>query len=68
MMLNFDAAEEHFWHYQTAEDRAHRCKALVVMNDPQFVEASQVLAQNYAEKGQDDRRANRLCIHRVDGP
>jgi hypothetical protein len=50
MMLNFDAAEKHFC--VTKRQRTSTpLQALVVMNDPQFVEASRVLAQEMLKKG-----------------
>jgi hypothetical protein len=44
MMLNFDAAERHFC-ITKRQKTSTPLQALVVMNDPQFVEASRVLAQ-----------------------
>ena len=44
MMLNFDAAERHFC-VTKRQKTSTPLQALVVMNDPQFVEASRVLAQ-----------------------
>ncbi len=44
MMLNFDAAERHFCVVKR-QKTSTPLQALVVMNDPQFVEASRVLAQ-----------------------
>jgi hypothetical protein len=44
MMLNFDAAERHFCVIKR-QKTSTPLQALVVMNDPQFVEASRVLAQ-----------------------
>lgn len=50
MMLNFDAAERHFC-ITKRQKTSTPLQALVVMNDPQFVEASRVLAQNMLKKG-----------------
>lgn len=44
MMLNFDASERHFCIVKR-QKTSTPLQALVVMNDPQFVEASRVLAQ-----------------------
>lgn len=44
MMLNFDASERHFCVVKR-QKTSTPLQALVVMNDPQFVEASRVLAQ-----------------------
>lgn len=50
MMLNFDAAERHFC-ATSRQKTSTPLQALVVMNDPQFVEASRVLAQRMLKKG-----------------
>ncbi|WP_031528139.1 DUF1553 domain-containing protein [Dyadobacter crusticola] len=50
MMLNFDAAERHFC-VTKRQKTSTPLQALVVMNDPQFVEASRVLAQQMLKKG-----------------
>jgi hypothetical protein len=50
MMLNFDAAERHFC-ITKRQKTSTPLQALVVMNDPQFVEASRVLAQHMLKKG-----------------
>ncbi|SKB82218.1 DUF1553 domain-containing protein [Dyadobacter psychrophilus] len=50
MMLNFDAAERHFC-ITKRQKTSTPLQALVVMNDPQFVEASRVLAQQMLKKG-----------------
>lgn len=50
MMLNFDAAERHFCTTKR-QKTSTPLQALVVMNDPQFVEASRVLAQEMLKKG-----------------
>ncbi|WP_409021302.1 DUF1553 domain-containing protein [Dyadobacter sp. CY261] len=50
MMLNFDAAERHFC-ITKRQKTSTPLQALVVMNDPQFVEASRVLAQHMLQKG-----------------
>jgi hypothetical protein len=50
MMLNFDAAERHFC-ITKRQKTSTPLQALVVMNDPQFVEASRVLAQQMLNKG-----------------
>jgi hypothetical protein len=50
MMLNFDAAERHFC-ITKRQKTSTPLQALVVMNDPQFVEASRVLAQQMFKKG-----------------
>jgi hypothetical protein len=50
MMLNFDAAERHFC-VTRRQKTSTPLQALVVMNDPQFVEASRVLAQQMLKKG-----------------
>ncbi|SEJ01306.1 Planctomycete cytochrome C [Dyadobacter sp. SG02] len=51
MMLNFDAAERHFC-ITKRQKTSTPLQALVVMNDPQFVEASRVLAQHMLKNGQ----------------
>lgn len=50
MMLNFDAAERHFC-ITKRQKTSTPLQALVVMNDPQFVEASRVLAQHMLKNG-----------------
>ncbi|QRQ99878.1 DUF1553 domain-containing protein [Dyadobacter sandarakinus] len=50
MMLNFDAAERHFC-VTRRQKTSTPLQALVVMNDPQFVEASRVLAQRMLKQG-----------------
>jgi hypothetical protein len=50
MMLNFDAAERHFCVVRR-QKTSTPLQALVVMNDPQFVEASRVLAQRMMKQG-----------------
>jgi hypothetical protein len=50
MMLNFDAAERHFC-VTKRQKTSTPLQALVVMNDPQFVEASRVLAQRMLKNG-----------------
>lgn len=50
MMLNFDAAERHFC-VVSRQKTSTPLQALVVMNDPQFVEASRVLAAKMIAKG-----------------
>lgn len=50
MMLNFDAAERHFC-ITKRQKTSTPLQALVVMNDPQFVEASRVLAQQMLKNG-----------------
>lgn len=50
MMLNFDAAERHFCVVKR-QKTSTPLQSLVVMNDPQFVEASRVLAERMIEKG-----------------
>ena len=50
MMLNFDAAERHFC-ATSRQKTSTPLQALVVMNDPQFVEASRVLAQRMLRQG-----------------
>lgn len=50
MMLNFDAAERHFC-ITKRQKTSTPLQALVVMNDPQFVEASRVLAQHMLKHG-----------------
>lgn len=45
MMLNFDAAERHFCSVKR-QKTSTPLQALVTLNDPQFVEASKVLAQS----------------------
>ncbi|TLV03213.1 DUF1553 domain-containing protein [Dyadobacter luticola] len=50
MMLNFDAAERHFC-VTKRQKTSTPLQALVVMNDPQFVEASRVLAQRMLQHG-----------------
>jgi hypothetical protein len=50
MMLNFDAAERHFC-ITKRQKTSTPLQALVVMNDPQFVEASRVLAQQMLRNG-----------------
>jgi hypothetical protein len=49
MMLNFDAAERHLCMVKR-QKTSTPLQALVVMNDPQFVEASRVLAQRMLKK------------------
>jgi hypothetical protein len=51
MMLNFDASERHFC-ITKRQKTSTPLQALVVMNDPQFVEASRVLAQQMLKKGE----------------
>lgn len=50
MMLNFDASERHFCVIKR-QKTSTPLQALVVMNDPQFVEAARVLAQRMLHKG-----------------
>lgn len=50
MMLNFDASERHFC-ITKRQKTSTPLQALVVMNDPQFVEASRVLAQRMMKTG-----------------
>ena len=50
MMLNFDASERHFC-ITRRQKTSTPLQALVVMNDPQFVEASRVLAQQMLKAG-----------------
>jgi len=50
MMLNFDAAERHFC-VVSRQKTSTPLQALVVMNDPQFVEASRVLAAKMMATG-----------------
>lgn len=50
MMLNFDASERHFCAVKR-QKTSTPLQALVIMNDPQFVEASRVLAQQMIQKG-----------------
>ncbi|CAG5000499.1 hypothetical protein DYBT9275_02476 [Dyadobacter sp. CECT 9275] len=50
MMLNFDASERHFC-VTKRQKTSTPLQALVVMNDPQFVEASRVLAQQMIKHG-----------------
>lgn len=50
MMLNFDAAERHFC-VVSRQKTSTPLQALVVMNDPQFVEASRILASKMVQKG-----------------
>jgi hypothetical protein len=50
MMLNFDASERHFC-ITKRQKTSTPLQALVVMNDPQFVEASRVLAQQMMKVG-----------------
>ncbi|WP_409049429.1 DUF1553 domain-containing protein [Telluribacter sp. SYSU D00476] len=51
MMLNFDAAERHFCVVKR-QKTSTPLQALVTMNDPQFVEASRVLAEQMVRHGQ----------------
>lgn len=51
MMLNFDAAERHFCSVKR-QKTSTPLQALVTMNDPQFVEASRLLAQKAMEKSE----------------
>jgi hypothetical protein len=48
MMLNFDASERHFCSVKR-QKTSTPLQALVTLNDPQFVEASRILAQNAME-------------------
>jgi FPC/CPF motif-containing protein YcgG len=50
MMLNFDASERHSCIVKR-QKTSTPLQALVVMNDPQFVEAARVLAQRMLHKG-----------------
>ena len=50
MMLNFDAAERHFCTVKR-QKTSTPLQALVTLNDPQFVEASRVLAQRMLREG-----------------
>src|SRR5690606_33284316 len=50
MMLNFDAAERHYC-VVSRQKTSTPLQALVVMNDPQFVEASRVLAAKMMATG-----------------
>lgn len=50
MMLNFDASERHFCTVKR-QKTSTPLQSLVIMNDPQFVEASRVLAQKMIRKG-----------------
>ncbi len=53
MMLNFDAAERHFCTVKR-QKTSTPLQALVTLNDPQFVEASRVLAQHALETLEND--------------
>lgn len=55
MMLNFDAAERHFCTVKR-QKTATPLQALVTMNDPQFVEASRVLAQKEGVRRRENGR------------
>jgi hypothetical protein len=50
MMLNFDAAERHFCLVKR-QKTSTPLQALVTLNDPQFVEASRVLAERMMREG-----------------
>ena len=50
MMLNFDAAERHFCSVKR-QKTSTPLQALVTLNDPQFVEASRVLAERMLREG-----------------
>ncbi len=51
MMLNFDASERHFC-ITRRQNTSTPLQALVTLNDPQFVEASRVLAQEMIRRNQ----------------
>jgi len=63
MMLNFDAAERHTCVVKR-QKTSTPLQALVTLNDPQFVEAARVLAQQQVAKNQvgagDDKLINRF--------
>ena len=56
MMLNFDAAERHSCVVRR-QKTATPLQALVTMNDPQFVEAAKVLAENAMLTSKSERKA-----------
>ena len=65
MMLNFDAAERHSCIVKR-QKTSTPLQALVTLNDPQFVEAARVLAQNVGVKGDgttDERELVRVINH-----
>ncbi len=59
MMLSFDASERHFC-ITKRQKTSTPLQALVVMNDPQFVEASRVLAQQALKR---DNAVDRQIAH-----
>ncbi len=59
MMLNFDAAERHTCVVKR-QKTSTPLQALVTLNDPQFVEAARVLAQQVAKQADDEQTINQF--------
>src|SRR5690606_32440094 len=66
MMLNFDASERHFCVVKR-QKTSTPLQSLVVMNDPQFVEASRVLAQRMIKTGKSQEERIRYAFLALTG-